>query len=110
MVAEQQRGILDEHRVRIVAKLGQADDLEPGIFERSLISGVLGRGSRGVDRHALEMSQLAFGKPRADRAGEGAGHQALRAMISATSGVSMCAPGGGSSSSRAIAATSSASI
>ena len=43
MVTEDQRGILDEHRVGIVGQLGQADDLEPRIPQRPLILGVLSR-------------------------------------------------------------------
>ena len=51
MLAEQQRGVLDEHRVGIVGKLGQADDLEPGVGERPLIIGMLA-GRRGQGRSA----------------------------------------------------------
>ena len=74
MLAEDQRGILDEHRVGIVGQLGQADDLEPRVLQRPLIGGVLSRGLGGIDRHALEVGQLALGEPRADGAGEGAPH------------------------------------
>jgi hypothetical protein len=56
MLAEQKSRVFDEHRVRVVTKLGQADDLKSGVGERVLIAGVLFRGFRGIDRNAFEVS------------------------------------------------------
>ena len=70
MIAEDQRRILDEHGIGVVGQIGQADDLEPRASERLLIGRVLRGGLGGIDRHALEMRQLALRQARADGAGE----------------------------------------
>src|SRR5690349_2338639 len=102
MLAEDQGRVLDEHRVGVGRELREANDREPGVGQRLLIVRVLRRGPLGIDRNALQMSEFAFGDAWAHGARESARHQTFFAMISATSGVTICAPGGGSSSSRAI--------
>ena len=68
MAIEEQCRVLDEHRVGIVRKLGQADHFEACIRQRLLIGRVLRDCPGDVDRRAIQMGERAVGQPRADRA------------------------------------------
>src|SRR3954471_16892193 len=70
MSVEQQRSVLDEHRIRIILKLGKADHFTAGIGERLLIGGVLRDRVGDVDRRAIEVRQCAVRQLRTDRSRE----------------------------------------
>ncbi len=55
MVAEKERGILDEHRIRVISQIWQANDVVTGVLERLLVGCMLGSGEIRIDLLAIEM-------------------------------------------------------
>ena len=60
MSVEQKRRVLDEHAVRVIGQVGEADYLEAGLRQRALIGVVLSGRFSHVDRNAAQMRELAF--------------------------------------------------
>ncbi len=77
MLAEQDRGVLHEHRVRMLFEFRQTQHVQPCLRDRLFIGAVLlGRTLRG-DRLAAEVGQFAIRDARAQRPGEGNGQVRL---------------------------------
>jgi len=58
---EEERGVLDERAVRVLGKFGKPDDPVSCFSQGRFVGVVLFSGFCSVDRHSIEMSQLAFG-------------------------------------------------
>jgi hypothetical protein len=61
MTVEQKCGVFDECSVGMVRKIGQPDNRETGLSESIFVRDVLHRGLCCIDRHAVQMRQLAVG-------------------------------------------------